>query len=357
MKIAIIGSSVAGATAALLLANCADVVVYEKKAKNEVGKKLCANVVTSLFLEYAKKLGLTPGRCVIGKFSKAVFISKNNKTALKTTEIKVDRQRFLHDIVKKAEKKAHFNFNTELTDFEMNGKFVLHLKSGKRKFTDTADILIGADGALSKVAEKIGFKRDYFLCLQTEIPKSKLKIGLEKNSYRVYLGKEFGYYSYIFPYKNKAIIGTGDFPKNAKNKFEKFLKFLKIKNAKINGALISTPKPFKWRKNLFLIGDAGADVKFSGGGIIPAMMAAFGVRDAIVNNDFSKLRDINKRDFVNRLLMKAMMKMNDEEFNYLLEALKDRKFSGIVDKRDKFELKEYSKMLDLRFLRFLPKIF
>src|SRR3989344_4453235 len=162
-KVIIIGSSVAGCSAANFLAEECDVAVYEQKHRQEVGKKLCSDIVTKVFLRYAAMLGLNPYNHVISKLDKAIAVSGSQISEFETDEFKISRISFIEDLISKSEKKgAKFNFNEEFIDFrEEKGKFIVEFKDK----TDTCDILIGADGAVSKVAKKAGLWKDRKLFL------------------------------------------------------------------------------------------------------------------------------------------------------------------------------------------------
>ena len=359
MKIVIIGSSIAGASAALLLAGKADVVVYEQKARKDIGKKLCLNNVTVSFLGYARKLGLNPRKYIGSISEKAIIKSSSKELRFKTKEFKIDRAMLIGDLIRKAERKgARFYFNVEFVNVKQNSKLRVTLKKGKQKINDYADILIGADGALSEVAKKSGLweNRKLYLILQKEVPLKKLKLRIEKNAYYVYVGRKYGYFSYIFSYKGNAVIGLADNTETANTKFKILLKELKLDSKNLNAALVPEPKIIPQKNNLFLIGDAGCDVKFSGGGIIPAITSAFAVREAIINKNRRELKKLRKKIFINRLILKAIKRMSDNDFDYLLETMKDKKFFGILEKRDELEKRDYLKLIDLRLLKFVPKL-
>jgi len=360
MRVIIIGSSIAGASAALALSKYANVNVFEQKKKQDIGKKLCANVVTPSFFNYSKELGLDAKQFIASKFSKAVFISKSNGLFLRTKEFRIDRQKFLDAAIKKAAGQgAKFYFETEFLDFKREkNKFVIYLRKGKKNVSVKADALIGADGALSRVAEKANLSkgRKNFLVMQSEVPLKSLKFRVDRDAYYIHLNREFGYYSYIFPFKDKAIIGSGNIIERAKENYSNFLKFLEVHPKKISAALIPFPQKTHFRKNLVLIGDAAGSVKFSGGGIVPSMADAIAARNLLIRKDSDNFRVAKNRIFMNRLASKVFLKMKDKDLDYLLDVMKDKKFSGLLEKRDKFGKGDYSKALDIRFWRFLPKL-
>lgn len=354
-KVIVIGSSIAGASIANFLAGYCDVTVYEQKYMKEVGRKLCADIVTHSFIKYSEILGLNPKKYIISRFDKAVGISEKQRVEFNTYEFKINRAKLIRDLIKKAEKKgAKFTFKKEFIGFEeKEGRFIVNIDNKH----EVCDVLIGADGPLSKVAKKAGLwnNRDLFLAMQSDIPLKKLDI--EKNTYYIYLGERFGYYSYIFPSKNRAVIGIVGNPENVKKRYDNFLDKLKIKNIKKYAALIPQPKVIRQKKNLFVIGDAGCHVKFSGGGIIPAIMAAEAISEIIINENYKKLKRLNKRIYMNRLATRIIEKFKEKDFDNFLRILKNKKFYNLIKKRDEFSMEDYAECLDLRFLKYFLRIF
>jgi flavin-dependent dehydrogenase len=359
MRIAIIGSSIAGASAALLLAGKADVVVYEKKERNDIGKKTCLNNVTESFLEHAKRLGLKPTKYVKSISNKAIVKSDKNEIKFKTKEYKLDRQKLLDDLIKKAKKKgAKFYFGVDFVSLGKMNKFRLTLRKGKMQINDYADILIGADGALSRVAKESGEwnKRKLYIILQKEVSSRNFKLKLEKNTYYVYVGKKYGYFSYIYQSKNTAVLGLAGDIETAKSKFRKFLKELKINDKSLSAALVPEPKIIAQKNNLFLIGDAGCNTKFSGGGIVPAIRSAFSAKEAIFNKNYKGFNELNSKIRLNKMILNVVKNLKDKDFDYLLKVAKDRKFSNVLEKRDELSKKDILNLADFRLLRFLPKL-
>lgn len=357
-KVIIIGASIAGASAACMLAEHCNVIVYEQKARKDIGKKVCANVVTNSFLKYAKMLGLNPKKYIVHRFNRAIGFSESNKVEFKTEEFRINRENLIRDLIKLAVKHgAKFVFNTEFKKFEKkDGKYIIKFNNKE----DSCDILVGADGALSNVAKKSSLwnNRRLYLVMHTEIPfRAAKKLNIDRKTYYIYFGRKTGYYGYIFPYKNKIVIGAGDEIYKAKEKYRDFLKFVGIKGGKTNAALVPEPKVIPWKKDLFLIGDAGCNIKFSGGGIVPSMIAAIALKEVIVDKDYKRIKNLNKRTLINRIGTKLIKKWNDEDFDNILEILKDEKFKDIVMRRDEFKKADYLKILDLRLLKFFLKIF
>ena len=353
MKVIIIGSSVAGSAAAYLLAReGVEVVVYEKKARKDIGKKVCANVLTFMIKDILQDFGINPKEMIKNHYHTFNVFSKNNKVSFQTEEYEFDRTRLLEKLITKAEASgAKLVFNTNFTDFKKkDGKFSVMLSKGKRDFEDSCDFLVGADGALSEVAKKAGLweNRKFFLTLQAKVSRNiKNKQYLpDKNGYNIFLGKDFGYYSYLFSSKNGLVVGLGDRPnRDVKKKFENLLKLIGIGKAKIEGALFPEPQVLRMKPGIFLIGDAGCQIKFTGGGIIPAFMAAKSVKEILVNKNWESYDKMNSRIKMNGLAAKFFENMSDKRASHVLEIFKDKKFRNFPKYRDYISKKDLKKLL------------
>lgn len=359
MKAIIIGSSIAGSSLAYYLADSgADVVVYESKQRKDVGKKVCANIYTLMIKDILKDLGINYRDFARTHYNNFKVYSKNNSAEFKTEEYEFDRAKLLEKLISNAERKgARFVFNTSFKDFyRKNSKFIVSLKGKKFLLMDSSDILIGADGALSEVAKKSGLwkRRKFFLDLQATIPRASMKNEKylpAKDSYNLFLGKEFGYYSYVFSSKNGIVVGLADDKgKNVRKEFENFLRFLKIKNAKVEGALIPKPKAIMPKHNLFLVGDAGCQIKFSGGGVIPAFIAAKAVKEIIVRKDWKPYNKMISRVRFNTLATAFFNNLSDKRADNLIEISKDRRFADFLKYRDYLSKQDLKKIISAKLV-------
>lgn len=358
-KAIIIGSSIAGLALAYLLSKKMQVKVFEQKPKGKIGEKVCANVVTSSFLELARKLDINPKQVIVRKFSHARFYSEKNSFEIPIQDYEIDRKKLVGALTKKAlERGAEFCFKTKFLDLEKTSAgYNVLLEKNQSKIIESADFVIGADGALSNVAKKAGLWRDrqFWLAIQTRVSKIKRKIS--KQTYEIFFIKKLGYYSYIFP-SQQYVVGVVASPENAKEKFDCFLKFLGIKNYKIESALIPQPRVIKIRNgNIFLLGDAACQVKFTAGGIVPAIGSAFALRDLIVHRSNKRFRALKKEISLHHLIAKVLSRLSDAELNNLFGIAKKSNIS-LVKSRD--ELRKWAVGFVLKnpiLFKFLPKLF
>ena len=350
IKITIIGSSIAGSSLAYLLARSnVNVRVYEQEKEKDVGKKLCANIITKTFIKFARKLGINPNKVIENKFKKAVLKFQNKEVIIPIKEYKLNREKFVNLLIKKAKQEgAKFFFKTKFISLKKKNKgYEITLKKS-RKITEKTDIIVGADGATSEVAKKANLWQNRKLGLAIQIKSKKHKLKIKKQEYYIFLDKKYGYYSYIVPSKKYTVIGGGDYVENNPNKnFKNFLSFLKIKRGKKQAALVPAPKPIKPRKdNIFLIGDAACHARFSAGGIIPAIKASFALRDIITKNNYTSMKKLEKQVFLNSILSNVIKNFNDKDFSRLLEITsKNKKIKNLVTLRDEFSTKKFVDIL------------
>ncbi len=338
-KVIVIGGSIAGSSVSLLLKKAGyDVLVIEKKCLNEVGKKLCANVVTKDFFTVARRMGLPFKSIAKTRFKWANFLSENNLIRMRVSEYEIDRAKILKEIIRKAMAEGvKFEFGVSFIDARRKGgRYKVILKKGSKEISNECDILIGADGAVSLVAKRSNLwqRRRFIMFMQATVKKSEIKnFKLREGNYYIFLGEKYGYYAYIFPGRNYATVGIGDCKHDILSKFDGFAKQLGIKKQKAKSALVPIPKPIKIRKgNIFLVGDAASEVKFSGGGIVPALKNALALSRLISSNDSRELKRLRTELFAQFLATKFIMKCRN--FDRLVEAVKNKAIVEIIRNRD-----------------------
>lgn len=327
-KVAIIGSSIAGSCLAYLLARsgcCVD--VFEQKSWFETGRKVCSNIVSSDFVRVARSLGIDEKEVIKNKFTKAIFFSQKNSAEFPVEDYEIDRVKLLRLLMEKARGAgAKFHFNIEFLSLgKTDNHYGIMLKRNKKIVTQEADYVIGADGAVSRVAERIGLKNKKRFWLATQAKVDKMPGSRQRSRYFIFFGSRFGYYSYIYPSQDYFTIGTLS-PIKQKGKFDGFLEYLKIKEiGKREAALIPIYNPLmRFRKgNIFLIGDAAAMTKFTGGGIMPALRAALWVRNSILGRRSNTLLKLRQELLLHHLIYRGLRKFSDADFDKYLELAKE----------------------------------
>lgn len=363
-KAIIVGSSIAGSVLALLLGKAGiETIVIEERAKSQVGKKVCSNIVTSSFLASAEKIGINPKTFLNKRFSIAEFYSANNSIKIPVEDYEVDRKKLLEEIIKKAENRGvKFYFNARCIRIKkIGGSYNILTKRGGKLTEARADYIIGCDGALSETAKRGGLWQDrkFWLAIQTKVNIGKLKrIKVKSGHYCIFFVPKFGHYSYIFPSKKYLVVGTVANPRTAIKDFGRFASFLKIGRCKKESALIPIPKKIRTKRgSVFIAGDAACQTKFTGGGIVPSIESCIAVRDIILKKDYAKMNELNNEIFLHQMISKVLGKMNERDLDRLFEIAKR---GNIKMGYSRDELRKWAVKLALgnpSLVRFIPKLF
>lgn len=357
--ISIIGAGPAGCYAAYHLAKAGkDVQVFEEH--REIGDPVqCTGLVTSSINEI---LNLKRG-IILNEIDKVKIFSKNDslELKLKNKNLVLDRKKldnYLADLAVSKGAKIFLNYR-----FIDNRDSLIKLRFNSKKETVLkTDYLIGADGPLSQVAKSNSLfgKREFLTGIQAV---AKLK---NENSIEFY--PSIGTFAWVVP-ENEEIcrIGIASY-KNPKDKFENFLKSKGIKNKDIiekQGGLIPiySPRQKTQKGNVYLVGDAAAQVKATtGGGIIQGLEAAEALADSIISKkDYEKQwkARLNKDLLVHLKIRNIMDKFKDNDWNLLLKLFKKESIKKVIEDFDrdyptkfllKLALKEPRLLYFLKFL-------
>jgi len=359
----IIGAGPAGLHIAYLLAKKSkEVNVFEEH--KEIGLPVqCTGITTS----HLKKFTEIKREFLVNRLTTARVCSKNNfiDFKLKNENLVIDRKKFDQHLAKKAKQAgANIFLNHKYLGFNNNNIIIKDTKENNLKKIKTS-ILIGADGPLSKVSELINKKNaDFWIGAQ-----AKVKIKAQKDIFEAHLGNispEF--FAWLVPENsNTARIGLAT-KKKVNTHLKKFLKFKNIKQKDIieyQGGLIPVynPKLKLQNKNIFLVGDAAAQVKATtGGGLIPSLASSKILASSIINNknyekEFKKNAGKDLR--VSLKIRNVLNKFSDKDYDYLIKLCENKKIKDIIEKHDReFPSRFLIKLLldEPRFLYFLKHL-
>lgn len=360
--ISIIGAGPAGCYAAYLLAKSGkEVNVFEEHSK--IGLPVqCTGIVTD---EINNILKLNKG-AILNKISRARIFSPNGnflELKLKNKNIILDRTKFDKYLAEMAEKEGAGVFlNNRFVDYTSKEITIKNLKNRKIKKIKT-DYLIGADGPNSSVAKSAGLfgERKFLFGKQARI---RLR-----NDNIVEFYPYFGSYAWVVPENEEiARIGVAAY-NNINGVFLNFLNSLKINNKKIinyQSGLIPVYDPrIKIQKDdIFLLGDAAAQVKATtGGGIVYGLNAARILADCIIKDeDYSPMRRkrIGKDLWLHLKLHNIMKKFSNNDWNLLIGMLGKKENKRIIEKHDREHPSKFLFRIlikEPRLLYFLKHIF
>jgi len=317
--VAIIGAGPAGSTAAYLLSKVGlNVILIDKYLFPR--DKLCGGLVSVKTLKLLEQIfneteeSLNEKQIINFSSNRFEFVCKKKSLAKCYTKIPthfVERtvyDKFLLD--KAVDSGAKIIYGEEVKEVDLDYNTLVTSK-GK---TINSKYIIGADGANSiirKEFEKLGaLDKESWLtnlgfAFETFIGKDKL--SFETDIMYLYFGYMKTGYAWVFPNKDKAVIGIGGLLKELNNKefksiFTKFLMSLGIDKKTVDDCIKDIrghPIPFgnfienPVYKNTILIGDAGGLVNpVTGEGIYYAQKSAEVAADAIIK-DYSNLEKLD----------------------------------------------------------------
>ena len=202
------------------------------------------------------------------------------------------------------------------------------------------DILIGADGPISKVNKIAGIQKEKKYWVGKQI---KVKYKTQPDTYKVYFNIP-DFFSWVVPENEEtARIGCAS-SSNINEHFENFIKSLNIKKENIieyEGALIPkyNPKNKYQKGSVYLIGDAASLIKnISGGGLLPAIKSSHALADAL-NKKIDYKKELSKKVLkslnLNYLAREVLNKFTEKDYDKLIKTLREYK----IDKLDRDDLR------------------
>ncbi|MBS3097667.1 NAD(P)/FAD-dependent oxidoreductase [Candidatus Woesearchaeota archaeon] len=335
--ISIIGAGPAGCYSAYLSAKAGkEVNIFEEH--KEVGKPVqCTGIVAS----YLEKIIKIKKEAVVNKTDRVRIFSPNKKCIelkLKKENIILDRKKFDQYLADMAERSGSKIFlNHKFLDYKKNILIIKDLKNNKIKKIKTG-YLVGADGPLSRVAKSCGLfsKREFMTGLQVRVEL--------KNENCIEFYPFIGNFAWIVPEGDDVVrLGVASY-KNVKKDFDCFLKLKKINEKNIiekQAGLIPVynPKLRTQKNNVYLVGDAAAQVKATtGGGIIQGLLGAGCLVNAILtkkNYEGIWKGRLGRDLFLHLQMRKILDKLSNEDYNYLISLFDKKEVKEIIEKYDR----------------------
>ena len=337
--ITIVGAGPAGTYLGYLLAKEGKkVTVLENHSI--VGKPVqCTGIVTHSIEKFFK----LKKEVIAKRLNKVIVVSKSMKIDVKLDEIVMWRDKFDQFLGDMAQAQGvEILLNHEFIGF--NGKNLISVKDKKNnKIKEMkTEAVVGADGPYSAVAKAAGMNSNTknYVGMQAKVRVS----DLDGSAFETYFGKDFpNFFGWVVPESDDvARIGIGCF-ENAQDYFYKFLERRTGKKEIVcwESGLIPLYSPNKiiQKDNVYLIGDAAAQVKATtGGGIIPSLKAAHILCDCIVNKkDYSKeFRKNSGRELLLHLrIRKILNRFSDDDYDKLIGLMDQQKVRNILKKYDR----------------------
>jgi flavin-dependent dehydrogenase len=335
MKVIIIGASAAGLFSAYLLAKEGrEVEVFERT--NSIGHPPRTLIVTSKINEV---LDFIPEEAIVNRvrYLEVFSSTRSAKIELKSGDLVVERERLLSLLARLAERAgAQIKLNHEFLGFLRSGsKLVIQVKNLPTGiiYSTMSDILIGADGVSSTVAQTIsqdGHFKSALLQAKVAIPQS-----FDLSTCQVWFVPERTKYFYWLIPESPGVATAGliaDTPQQARECLKIFLEEKGLTPREFQGALVplhDLRKKVFWPGPgaIFLIGDAGAQVKVTTvGGVVTGLYGARVLVDFLLRrkNYGREMRRLKWELHLHLLLREVLNRFRDQDYDELIALLTGR---------------------------------
>lgn len=351
MKIIIIGASTPGLFAAALLSRAgANVEVYERSAAMDFAPRTL--IVTDKISEV---LGFVPQEVILNEVRYVELFSKSRSTTVELArpDLIIERQKLLLLLARMAEEAgAKIFLGRRFLSFSSGkggkGVNVVFLDSSASINRETqADVLIGADGVFSGVARSASHNGHF----QTALLQARIRINkeIDRDTYRVWFDPARTKYFYWLIPESDEIAAVGliaDDARQAGGALKSFLREQGMEPIDYQASMVPMHK-FQYlsrvneiNRNVFLIGDAAAQVKVTTvGGVVTGLRGARAVVEAILNGkktgkEVSKL----KRELDLHLLVRRLLdSFDDLDYDRLIDFL-NRDLAEVVSNQTRDDL-------------------
>ena len=208
--------------------------------------------------------------------------------------------------------------------------FTLSRNGKEDVLEESADILVGADGALSKVAQSAGWPRPSTVSLIqaiVELPKD-----MPADTTRVWFAPEYtSYFYWLIPCTpTRGVLGLiAEQDQEPKGLLERFLKRKGLEPKEFQSGQIS--RYTKWIPNyrridegtVYLVGDAAGHVKVTTvGGLVTGFRGALGVAEAILNGGSSNEFGLLRRELdCHKWIRRVLHNFDQEDYARLMDLL------------------------------------
>ncbi len=359
--IVIIGAGPIGCYAASLLsAQGHDVSVYEEHAI--IGTPIqCTGLLTGEF----DTLDIPKDDFLVNTFEEISVKTKNKELTVKQKEYLVCRTKFDQYFARCA-KKAGAKIHTSHS-FMRKEKDTLLIKNlnTQEEMRVTPDIVIAADGPLSKTIKAYGFyekSRKQYYGIQAVV-----KGDFSKRKFETYFGKEIcpDLFIWVVPETDtQARVGLAS-KKNTRTLFDAFMKKQNYTVLEMQAGTIPiyNPKQKIQEGNCYAIGDAAGFVKATTlGGLIPGLKAAKILAECITSgkNFHTAVAPIRRKLRAHLIVRKMFDTFSDADWDKLLTLVGQKRVQKVFEKysRDNpLPLITHTILREPRFLWFTKNLF
>ena len=349
--VAVIGGSAAGLlTASLLAEKGVDVKVFE--ASKHLTEPKRTLIVTH---QLAELIGPLNKNTVLNEIHRFELFA-NGRVAeipLSKPDLVIERSELINDLTERATKNgANILMDHRFIDLEPNGsklKFRVTNNGFANAKEVSTQVLIGADGAFSKVAKIGGWPSQKTLALIQAVV--KLPSDMSADTTRVwFLPEDTPYFYWLIPHSaSEGVLGLiAEDMQRGRRSLESFMKRKDLKTSLFQAA--STPIYNRWtpihrrigKGDVYLVGDAAGHVKASTvGGVVTGIRGALSVVDQILGNRNEQNSKILHRELkLHRIIRKSLNNFTQNDYVELFDRLTLRviRSLGTYSRDDTFKL-------------------
>lgn len=329
--VVVVGSSAAGLlTAAKLAAAGRNVRVLDAKCGLDPAPR--SLIVTHHFRE---QLGAVAGSTIVNEIRRFELFTdgRSAEIALNKPDLIIERARLIGSLAGEATKAgAKLSFDTRFHCLgPENGALRLDVESAGKRESLHAMVVVGADGATSRVGRSAGWPPIETVPLVQAIV--RLPKDCRPDSTRVwFVPDDTPYFYWLIPENETrgalGVIGEGS-GQETKRRIERFLEKKRLEPLEWQGARIPVYK--KWipverrvgSGRVFLVGDAAAQVKVTTvGGVVTGFRGAQGVADALLGvRNKAALRALRVELDTHWLIRRTMHHFEQRHYSYLVDLL------------------------------------